>query len=876
MRTNKFSKLSEKIERSSLEAPRVKEIKNARLNREGGIEVVPTHQIVHSEGSEYVDFFQKTDGSYLTLKGASGETYTNKAQFFEMYNQWVLANVQSDDVDQYPKLLNNGVEVDNEFSKSFQEGLYCKAGEDTALNSVFLNLELGDYFRIQWQKSAVFASTTGKINFFSEFLQDGRIVKREYLSTTISESSVDVSLDNIYTYQDTSSSSKYTYIVMIASVGSDEYCYVVKLSNDNGFVVGSGLTHLNPLNFYSGFLGAYKAADDITIRVGGSVYYELDKQTLTIVEVNLVSQARTSDFVSFDAGFHLHYRRSLNKIFIDTYLETLDQFDVEFMNDYFGYALIFKDGSYSNMIGIDLTNKSYNAGATLYKSNVLLATLVKTKLEFIDVVGYQNDYQNVANFDNVLNRVTFNGDYSGLEIGDTLVVGTDSDSSIKTITSLVSSTIIELDSLTYSGAGYAMKEGVDNSFDYVDEIIFYGADSLASNFFLESKRPLDITSISPFFGTYVSQLTSIGNVSFLDVSNKEYTDAPSDKFRYKLLSSVNERYYASSGNAEHESLDDNKNVLFNSQINELPSSLNIKSDTILLRNIENITGMEEVNERLAVFDANNVTMLSGTSQGRLFLNKGTINYNAIASDGNRIIYLRKDGFWLLDYIGLQHISREVFEYSLFGNISEQGFKDASAGIDTTLNIYICSIPELNRIICYDMIDDQFFDIDMNISVFDLGFPYKLRQSNGSVQGLLNISKAYQTMSGTTVYNEYSIIEFFKGVENSSIIESDFVYLSIEPYSNVPSCEVKSNRIVLANKRSMLRYIEVYYTSTNDITLRLYKINDSSEALTTTITIPSSSDEFNQKRIYLKGLIGKEFRVEMDITSTFELKGFNFG
>ena len=356
--------------------------------------------------------------------------------------------------------------------------------------------------------------------------------------------------------------------------------------------------------------------------------------------------------------------------------------------------------------------------------------------------------------------------------------------------------------------------------------------------------------------------------NFFDVAGISHTSAFA--LKYKFLTQLNDYYYAFNTAEE----DYEKRVLRSSA----PTSLNTKSDGYLVGELRELTGAVTASSRLFCFTKDSVLILNSSSLERPFHGYGTINFNAIASDGIGVWYINREGVFRADYNRVQMISRNIYSEPMFPNHTDQELKEISAAIDSELRWYIISDPKDKRFYIFNIDTLKPTKGSLEFSEFDYSHPTKLMSFNGKVYGILNLSITYTTTNppSSTTYNEYSIVKLFDSVVSDTKKESGFQYLQNVEYSNRLTKTFEFNEIRKTDRRHRFaRYIEFYYKCDQVVTITVYKKTDSGkEVVGSSFELPISTT-LVRKKARIDSMIGLGFTIKAETTGELFLERMSY-
>ncbi len=409
-----------------------------------------------------------------------------------------------------------------------------------------------------------------------------------------------------------------------------------------------------------------------------------------------------------------------------------------------------------------------------------------------------------------------------------------------------------------SGLGLKNKSSSTNSFNNVDEVFLFANDKGGFDYFFADTTRYEGRSDPAEFS-----FGDISDQNYESVLGVQFTDA--FEIMYQSIARVRGRtavIATSSSAADENAL--KKLVLYT---DSNPASLNSNSDFFLLDNVDDPVRIVAVNDRFLVIGESRSAFVF--ENDGIEVSIGTISYNSIASNGNVVFMMNREGIWMLNYHNRSLVTDGILDPYLFESLTDDQLIDASAAIDTEYNIYILSVPALNRIFLYDIRTGSFYGtINIALSTYDaVSAPIKLNTHYGKAYAIQSV-----TENTPSVVTEWLITKFFANTPSAGRTVVNGTLTQTIPYTTIFNKEYKINPVAkIDEQHRFASRIDIYYTSGSTVAFTFNQIKVGVETTLTSATLPVNSNKSAYVRIYLSGQYGSSYNLRfVTVASDFNL------
>ncbi len=407
------------------------------------------------------------------------------------------------------------------------------------------------------------------------------------------------------------------------------------------------------------------------------------------------------------------------------------------------------------------------------------------------------------------------------------------------------------------------KASSSNSFASVNEVFLFGNNADVDDYYQISNKSyvsgkaLSLPLITTFEGSNYSDVMGISH-------------ADGFALYYKSICGVDGRIFAVGGKTDSQSLDTLSQIIFYTDGH--PSGLNPASDYILTSDIINPISVVGVQSKCLVIGENDVGFVWDRVE-QVFRSHGTINANAVASNGDLAFYLHREGVMLVDQYNIRNISENVIDPEVFKSMSETEFKQCSGAIHGEYGLYILSDPTNKKIYCFD-IASCYGTLRSGSNPYVFTTKFDLSSTYDTFNGVFKLQSFYNKVYGQVFINHggsdyWMTVELF--ADDSGEASHSWQGSGLtqgEPFDNRNQVIIETNQLVFRPRSA-----EYFYKSDAVVTPETKKVYKGTETSSNnSINLPINTSLRNHKKQYLKNMKCDHFGIKLTTYGTnFELE-----
>lgn len=405
------------------------------------------------------------------------------------------------------------------------------------------------------------------------------------------------------------------------------------------------------------------------------------------------------------------------------------------------------------------------------------------------------------------------------------------------------------------------------SFDSVDEIFLFGNTfDDVTDFYFSTKRE---TPEATGQNGYSLPLNGLADLNYADIMGIKHSGG--FLIYYTSICAVNGRTYAVGAKTSSQTADTLSQILYYTDGH--PAGLNPRSNYILITDIINPIGVVGVQGKCFILGQDDVGFAGDTLE-EVFQTYGSVNFNALTSNGDVAFYLHREGVMMVDRYRVRNISDGIIDPDVFKSMSDSEFKQCSGAIHGEYGLYVLSDPTNKTIYCFDIRSCYAsFEDGRNPIVFTTKFDlsgtydtftgvHKLQAYNNNVYG-----QCYILHSATPYYMTVQLFADDSGEASHSWQGSGIT--QAVPFDNRNQIVLRTVELETVNRPKSL---EFYYKGDATTSLEMFKTYLGSETALSAQTLPINTSLSNHKKAYLKDMKSDHFSIKLTTYSTnFELE-----